>query len=120
MTQEKINIQNNFDTSKISWLKSGGNVEKLIKIKNEYELLQIQNLEKFNKDSTIPIWNFSNLLINNKGYNGLAIKLIGDFAKVHIKNDHILVGAWVMDSFFAQFCYRNKISGYEFLHTIPG
>ena len=32
MTQEKINIQNNFDTSKISWLKSGGNVEKLIKI----------------------------------------------------------------------------------------
>ena len=120
MTQEKINIQNNFDTSKISWLKSGGSVEKLIKIKNEYELLQIQNLEKFNKDSTIPIGNFSNLLINNKGYNGLAIKLIGDFAKVHIKNDHILVGAGVMDSFFAQFCYRNKISGYEFLHTIPG
>ena len=35
MTQEKINIQNNFDTSKISWLKSGGSVEKLIKIKNE-------------------------------------------------------------------------------------
>jgi hypothetical protein len=34
MTQEKINIQNNFDTSKISWLKSGGNVEKLIIITN--------------------------------------------------------------------------------------
>ena len=37
-----------------------------------------------------------------------------------IKNDYILVGAGVMDSFFAQFCYHNKICGYEFLHTIPG
>ena len=32
MSQEKNNIQNNFDTSKLSWLKSGGSIEKLIKV----------------------------------------------------------------------------------------
>ena len=120
MTQEKNNIQNNFDTSRISWLKSGGIIENFIKIKTENDLLQIKNLDKININTIIPVGNFSNLLISNKGYKGLAIKLIGDFAKVHIKSDYILVGAGVMDSFFAQFCYRNKICGYEFLHTIPG
>lgn len=120
MTQEKNNIQNNFDTSRISWLKSGGIIENFIKIKTENDLLQIKNLDKININTIIPVGNFSNLLISNKGYKGLAIKLIGDFAKVHIKNDYILVGAGVMDSFFAQFCYHNKICGYEFLHTIPG
>ena len=120
MSQEKNNIQDNFDTSKLSWLKSGGNIEKLIKIKNENELLRIKDIDKFNLDKILPIGNFSNLLINHKGYNGLAVKLVGDFAKVQIKNKYILAGAGVIDSLFAQFCYRHKITGYEFLHTIPG
>ena len=123
MSQEKNNIQYNFDTSKLSWLKSGGSIEKLIKVKNENELLQIKNIDKFNIDKIIPIGNFSNLLINHKGYNGLALKLIGDFAKVQIKNNYILAGAGVIDSFFAQFCYRhwqavqlqlNDVLGYRF------
>ena len=71
-------------------------------------------------DKTIPPGRFSKMVINHKGYNGLALKLIGDFAKVQIKNNYILAGAGVIDSFFAQFCYRHKITGYEFLHTIPG
>ncbi len=79
MSQEKNNIQNNFDTSKLSWLKSGGSIEKLIKVKDENELLQIKNIDKFNLDKIIPIGNFSNLLINHKGYNGLALKLIRRF-----------------------------------------
>ena len=43
MTQEKNNIQNNFDTSRISWLKSGGIIENFIKIKTENDLLQINH-----------------------------------------------------------------------------
>ncbi len=68
----------------------------------------------------MPIGNFSNLLIKDRGYKGTAVKLTGNFSKITLSKDFLLVGAGVLDNFFSQYCYRNKISGYEFLHTIPG
>ena len=119
MKQKKDNLFENFDSSKISWLKSGGKIEKLIKINNEVQLEQI-SAESNSKLNILPIGNFSNLLIKDSGYSGLAVKLTGDFSKITVNKDFLLVGAGVLDIFFSQFCYRNKISGYEFLHTIPG
>ncbi len=119
MTQKKNNIITNFDTSKVSWLKSGGKIKKLLKIGSEKDLELINY--NFNYDNGIlPIGNFSNLLVRDKGYSGTAIKLTGDFSKIFMEKDFLLVGAGVLDVFFSQFCYRNSITGYEFLHTIPG
>ena len=119
MKQKKDNLLENFDSSKISWLKSGGKIEKLIKVNNEVQLEQI-SAESNSKLNILPIGNFSNLLIKDRGYSGLAVKLTGDFSKITANKDFLLVGAGVLDHFFSQYCYRNKISGYEFLHTIPG
>jgi UDP-N-acetylmuramate dehydrogenase len=119
MKQKKDNLLENFDSSKISWLKSGGKIEKLIKINNEVQLEQI-SAESNSKLNILPIGNFSNLLIKDRGYLGLAVKLTGNFSKITANKDFLLVGAGVLDTFFSQYCYRNKISGYEFLHTIPG
>tara|TARA_Y100000996_G_scaffold415411_2_gene409942 strand:+ start:1549 stop:2421 length:873 start_codon:yes stop_codon:yes gene_type:complete len=120
MTQEKIKIQIDYDTSKLSWLKSGGKISRFIVINSKEELFQIQSLNYFDRNKIISIGNFSNFLINDKGFDGIGIKLRGDFSKVSIKKDHILVGSGVLDFYFSQFCYRNKITGYEFLYTIPG
>ena len=119
MKQKKDNLLENFDSSKISWLKSGGKIEKLIKINNEDQLEQL-NLEYNPSLNILPIGNFSNLLIKDRGYKGTAVKLTGNFSKITLSKDFLLVGAGVLDNFFSQYCYRNKISGYEFLHTIPG
>jgi len=119
MTLRKNNILTDFDTSKVSWLKSGGNIDKLLKINTESDLRTISKDIDY-KNGILPIGNFSNLLIREKGYSGTAIKLIGDFSKIHVEKDFLLVGAGVLDSFFSQYCYRNSITGYEFLHTIPG
>ncbi len=119
MIQKKNNLLENFDSSKISWLKSGGKIEKLIKINNEDQLEQL-NLEYNPSLNILPIGNFSNLLIKDRGYKGTAVKLTGNFSKITLSKDFLLVGAGVLDNFFSQYCYRNKISGYEFLHTIPG
>ena len=119
MTQKKNNLLENFDSSKISWLKSGGKIEKLIKINNEDQLEQL-NLEYNPSLNILPIGNFSNLLIKDRGYKGTAVKLTGNFSKITLSKDFLLVGAGVLDNFFSQYCYRNKISGYEFLYTIPG
>jgi len=119
MIQKQNNLSEKFDSSKISWLKSGGKIEKLIKINNEDQLEQL-NLVSSPRLNILPIGNFSNLLIKDRGYLGTAVKLTGNFAKITVNKDFLLVGAGVLDNFFSQYCYRNKISGYEFLHTIPG
>ena len=119
MIQKQNNLSEKFDSSKISWLKSGGKIEKLIKINNEDQLGQL-NLDSSPRLNILPIGNFSNLLIKDRGYLGTAVKLNGNFAKITLNKDFLLVGAGVLDNFFSQYCYRNKISGYEFLHTIPG
>ena len=59
-------------------------------------------------------------MIKDKGFDGIAIKLGGDFAKIKIENDIILVGSAVLDNYFSKYCYQNSIQGYEFLFTIPG
>ena len=119
MIQNPNNSLENFDSSKISWLKSGGKIQKLLKINKEdqLELLSTESNPIFN---ILPIGNFSNLLIKDRGYQGTAVKLTGNFSKITANKDYLLVGAGVLDNFFSQYCYRNKISGYEFLHTIPG
>ena len=64
MKQKKDNLLKNFDSSKISWLKSGGKIEKFIKINNEVQLEQI-SAESSSKLNILPIGNFSNLLIKD-------------------------------------------------------
>ena len=119
MIQNPNNSLENFDSSKISWLKSGGKIQKLLKINKEdqLELLSTESNPIFN---ILPIGNFSNLLIKDRGYQGTAVKLTGNFSKITANKDYLLVGAGVLDNFFSQYCYRYKISGYEFLYTIPG
>ena len=118
MNQENISIVKNYDSSKISWLKSGGLISQLIKIKNLDDLQK--NIQIVSNQNIIPIGNFSNLLIRDKGFDGIAIKLGGDFAKIKIENDIILAGSAVLDNYFSKYCYQNSIQGYEFLFTIPG
>ena len=117
MIQNPNNSLENFDSSKISWLKSGGKIQKLLKINKEdqLELLSTESNPIFN---ILPIGNFSNLLIKDRGYQGTAVKLTGNFSKITANKDYLLVGAGVLDNFFSQYCYRYKISGYEFLYTI--
>ena len=118
MSQENISIIKNYDSSKISWLKSGGPISQFLKIKNLDELKK--NKQIAYNQNVISIGNFSNLLIKDKGFDGIAIKLGGDFAKIKIENDIILVGSAVLDNYFSKYCYQNSIQGYEFLFTIPG
>ena len=88
MSQENISIIKNYDSSKISWLKSGGPISQFIKIKNLDDLKK--NTQIASNQNVISIGNFSNLLIKDKGFNGIAIKLGGDFTKIKIKRKCII------------------------------
>ncbi len=110
----------NYSSAKFSWMKSGGNISHLYKVHNQVELNKIFSQNDIKAKSLLVIGNLSNTLINDDGFNGIGIKLLGDFTKVQINSDHMLVGAGVLDNYFSKFCYQKSIAGYEFLYTIPG
>ena len=120
MKQGNKNLVTNYSSAKYSWLKSGGKISHLYKIYKRNNLIDLFNDNEIREKSLLVIGNLSNTLIKDEGFNGIGIKLAGDFTTVQIKTDHRLVGAAVLDNYFSKFCYQNAISGYEFLYTIPG
>ncbi len=120
MTQKNKNLVTNYSSAKFSWLKSGGNISHLYKVHNQVELNKLFSQNGIKAKSFLVIGNLSNTLIKDDGFNGIGIKLLGDFTNVQINSDHMLVGAAVLDNYFSKFCYQKSIAGYEFLYTIPG
>ena len=120
MTLGNKNLITNYSSAKYSWLKSGGKISNLYKIYNLSDLTDLFLKDKTKEIPLLVIGNLSNTLIKDEGFNGIAIKLLGDFTKIKINSDHMLVGAAVLDNYLSKFCYQNSISGYEFLFTIPG
>ena len=120
MTLGNKNLITNYSSAKYSWLKSGGTIKHLYKVYKKNDLSNLFSRSEIKSKPLLVIGNLSNTLINDEGFKGTAIKLLGDFANVKINSDHMLVGAAVLDNYLSKFCFQNNISGYEFLFTIPG
>ena len=120
MNQENKNLVTDFSSAKYSWLKSGGNISHLFKIYNQIDLNNLFCKYDFKKKPILVIGNLTNTLIKDEGFYGIGVKLLGNFTKVQIKQDHMLVGAAVLDNYLSKFCHQKGIKGYEFLYTIPG
>ena len=117
---KKFNIKTNYDTSKVSWLKSGGIAKYFCNIKNVIQLTELFEFLNKNKIPFLTIGNFSNTLIKSSGFDGLLLKLSGDFSNINLNQETVTVGSSVLDLKFSMFCYEKSICDYEYLYTIPG
>ena len=117
---DKLNskIVKNYDTSKLTWFRTGGKADLFCIVDNENELEII-----FNNLGDVPyqiIGAGSNLLIRDGGYRGLIIKLGKAFNELKIKNNSIIAGGSILDSNLSKFAYLNSIKNFEFFSGIPG
>ncbi len=111
-------IKNNFELSRLSWLKVGGPAQVFFQPEN------VDNLSLFlkNLESNVPIFVVgacSNLIIRDGGIPGVVIKLGRNFSEVHYSEQYISVGAACRDSYLAQKCAEDGFD-FSFLRTIPG
>ena len=122
-SQLKKNIQGelrkNFDLSKSNWLGIGGKAKFFFKPK---DLKDLQIFLRNNKQhlSIIVIGSGSNLLIRDKGFDGVVIKFGKDFDYIKINNDIINCGPATQKSLLAEYAANNNLTGFEFLYCIPG
>ena len=98
----------------------GGAAECMLLIEKEEELLKIvPYLNKIEQDYFI-LGNGSNLLVGDKGYRGIVIKLGEGMNRIAIENNRIHVQAGALLSQTAAAAKDAGLSGMEFASGIPG
>jgi UDP-N-acetylmuramate dehydrogenase len=112
-------LRENFDLSKSNWLGIGGKANFFFKPKD------LKDLQIFLRNNNrhfpiIVIGSGSNLLIRDKGFDGVVIKFGKDFDYIKINNDIINCGPATPKSILAEHVANNNLTGFEFLYCIPG
>ena len=98
----------------------GGPARALVTAANEEELSRTLRLLKDSRIRHILIGNGSNLLIKDGGYNGIVIKLGGDFEEMSCEGQTIEAGAACLLSRVSALAAGESLAGMEFASGIPG
>ena len=112
-------LRENFDLSKSNWLGIGGKANFFFKPKDlkDLQIFLRNNNQHF---PIIVIGSGSNLLIRDKGFDGVVIKFGKDFDYKKINNNIINCGPATPKSILAEYAANNNLTGFEFLYCIPG
>jgi len=118
--QSKIGskILADYDMGKSTWFRVGGKAKGYIIINNIPDLKTIISYSDKIKYYIIGVG--SNLLVRDKGFDGLIIKLGKSFNSIKLKKTTLSVGAGVLDLNLAKFATKNSIKDFEFFSGIPG
>ncbi len=114
----KTKFYYNYDTSKNVWFRTGGKAKVFCVVDNEKELsIILKNI------GDIPyeiIGVGSNILVRDKGYEGVLIKLGKNFNQIKLKKNSLEVGASILDINLSKFALLNNLKNFEFYSGIPG
>lgn len=111
-------IENNIDLKKLTTFKIGGQAKYYAEVKNEKEIQEVYKFVKENNLNTFILGGGSDLLISDKGFNGIVIKYVGNgIAKT---DDTITAGAGTGWDALVQFAVEHKLQGIECMSGIPG
>ena len=128
-------IKNNIKLSDFNTFRTGGNARFFCEVKNKNELIEAIKFAKKNKLKFFVIGNGSNLLLSDKDFGGLVIKIsiksnssqiksqfdgAGKIESKSKKYSTVSVGAGESTDNLIKFLVKNNLSGIENLWNIPG
>ena len=120
---EKIESKRIFENESMSshtTFRCGGNSALFVVVNDVDELRYVLSLVKALNTSYLVLGNGSNTLFSNRGYDGVVIKLSGDFNEIIVDGDTILAGSGALLSYVSKVAATNGLSGMEALSGIPG
>ena len=109
-----------YDLKKKNWFNIGGKTKAFFKADNLKELVKF--LKKINnKEKTFILGAGSNILVSDKLFDGIVIKLSKNFNNISLLGENVVIaGSAVLDKSLSDFTSENNLSGFEFLSCIPG
>lgn len=99
----------------------GGPAKLLIKPKDEESLIEILKEIKENNYNFYILGNCTNIIVRDRGFDGIIIKLKNKLNEVKkISDTEIYGGAGASLKKISEFAMENSLTGLEFAHGIPG
>ncbi len=106
--------------SRYTTFRVGGEAECIVVVQTEEELAKlIPYLNQVEQEYFI-LGNGSNLLVGDKGYRGVIVKLGGPMEEVHVEGCRVVARAGALLSKVAAAARANSLTGMEFAAGIPG
>lgn len=116
----KARITEDAAMGKHTSFKCGGTASLLVVIESIDELrFALSVINAFNAPYII-LGNGSNTLFSDKGYDGIVLKLSGDFEEIIIDGDSLIAGCGALLPYVSKVAVANGLSGMEALCGIPG
>lgn len=100
--------------------KIGGNCIALIEPREVSDIVETIKICRENSIKFFVIGNGSNLLVPDEGYNGVIIKLKGEFSTIQVEGEYLIVNSGAKLSEVYTIAYENSLTGFEFASGIPG
>jgi len=116
MIEQKI--EKNINLAPLTTFKIGGPAKYFCQVKKEEDLIQAIKWAKKKKIPYFVIGGGSNLLISDKGFTGLVIKL--SMKQCQLVEDKLLLGSALKLSQMVMFLAKNNLTGLEWAAGIPG
>ena len=98
----------------------GGPAKAVAVLENEDELKKAVKILTEENEKYFIIGNGSNLLVSDEGYDGIVLKLSGEFTDIRIEGEKITAGAGCILSKVCRAALDAGLSGLEFAYGIPG
>ena len=114
------NILENEDMDMHTTFRVGGPAKYLIYVDDEDQLAKLARFLNITGKDYFLLGNGSNLLVSDKGYDGIILKLSGRFNEVRVEGNRIYAGAAALLSQVARCAADNSLAGMEFAAGIPG
>jgi len=114
------NILENEEMSRHTTFRVGGPAGIMVMVDNDDQLSSLIRYMNLVERPYFILGNGSNLLVSDKGYDGVIFKLSGEYTKLKVSENRIETGAAVMLSAVARMAAENGLSGMEFASGIPG
>jgi len=101
-------------------LRMGGTAKVFVSVQTEEILGRLMVYLEENAVPYFVIGNGSNLLVSDNGYDGVIVKLSGEFEKITCDTSRIKAGAAGLLSSIAKCALDEELTGFEFASGIPG
>lgn len=113
-----LNIQENVSLSGFTTFKIGGPARFFVEVRNGDEMIEAIDYAKKNNLEVFVLAGGSNILISDKGFNGLVIRIVN--LKIKASDDEISCGVGVPLNQLVLESVKNDLTGLEWAAGIPG
>lgn len=98
----------------------GGPADYFAQVGNLSELRQAISFAKTRHLDVFVLGKGTNLLVSDKGFRGLVIKLSKEFSKILVEGEEVVAGGATQLALVSSAAARNSLSGLEWAAGIPG